>query len=125
MGNGFFIRPIRKDGTIIYKRKRWQTDGNVDHLYGRFMVFYTYSGQDDRVHIWGTPEFFYCPDPDNKIGGILWTEMCEILGRGPHPSGTENAGGMYRMVNHDEGFVEYHSRGIEVWKPVVKLTEHV
>lgn len=119
MQKGFHLRKIRKDGKILFRRRRWETHGDVSHIIGRSLIFGDYNSEPDLLTLWGTERFHKC-DPETPEGCLAWTEICEIMGvksgKDPlHPgSGIHNS-----IMDRENGeFVAYNSRRIEWWRPI-------
>lgn len=120
MQKGFHLRKIRKDGTILFRRRRWETRGNMDHLIGRDLIFGDYlPSEPDLLTLWGTERFSKC-DPETPGGCLAWTEICEIMGVKSRKNPLEHKSGIHCCIMNQENgeFVAYNSRGIEWWHPV-------
>ncbi len=119
MQKGFHLRKIRKDGTILFRRRRWKTRGDVDHIIGRSLIFGDYPSEPDLLSLWGTERFGKC-DPESPEGCSAWTEVCKIMGvKSKDDPFTRGSGIHCSIMNEENGkFVAYNSRGIEWWKPV-------
>lgn len=120
MQKGFHLRKIRKDGTVLFRRRRWETRGDVNHIIGRHLIFGDYlPSEPNLLTLWGT-ERFSKSDPETPEGCSAWTEICEIMGVKRSKNTFKSKTGFHNSIMDQENgeFVAYNSRGIEWWHPV-------